>query len=85
MITLKINTAATHNFYLQASIVSCTKLKLEISMNVLGTIQKCLIFSNYSAKSKIYDNSKILFISKMKDETAGSATKEFFGLNSNIY
>ena len=34
-------------------------------------------FSNYSTKSKYYDNSNKLVIGKMKDETAGVAIEEF--------
>ena len=37
-------------------------------------------FSNYSAKSKCYDNSNKLVVGKMKDETAGVAIEEFVGL-----
>ena len=42
-------------------------------------------FSNYSTKSKYYDNSKKLVIGKMKDETAGVAFKYFVGLKPKIY
>ena len=50
-------------------------------------------FSNYSSKSKNYDNSSKLVVGKMKDETGGVAVKEFvvlmpktcsFLLNDNI-
>ena len=34
-------------------------------------------FSNYSTKSKYYDNSNKLEIGKMKDETVGIAIEEF--------
>ena len=37
-------------------------------------------FSNYSTKSKYYDNSNKLVVGKMKDETAGVAIEEFGGL-----
>ena len=37
-------------------------------------------FSNCSTKSKYYDNSNKLVISKMKDETVGIAIEEFVGL-----
>ena len=37
-------------------------------------------FSNYSTKSKYYDNSNRLVIGKMKDEAGGVAIKEFVGL-----
>ena len=42
-------------------------------------------FSNYSAKSKYYDNSNKLVIVKMKDETAGIVIEEFVGLNPKMY
>ena len=41
-------------------------------------------FSNYSTKSKYYDNSNKLVIGKMKNETAGIAIEEFVGLKPNI-
>ena len=37
-------------------------------------------FSNYSTKSKYYDNSNKLVIGKMKDETRGAVIEEFVGL-----
>ena len=42
-------------------------------------------FSNYSTKSKYYDNSNKLVVGKMKDETAGVAIEEFFGLKPKMY
>ena len=42
-------------------------------------------FSNYSAKSKCYDDSNKLVVGKMKDETAGVAIKEFVGLKPKMY
>ena len=43
-------------------------------------------FSNYSTKSKYYDNSNKLVVGKMKDETAASvAIEEFVGLKPKIY
>ena len=41
-------------------------------------------FSNYSTKSKYYDNSNKLATGNMKDETAGSAIEEFVALKPNI-
>ena len=41
-------------------------------------------FSNYSTKSKYYDNSNKLATEKMKDETAGIAIEEFVALKPNI-
>ena len=42
-------------------------------------------FSNYSTKSKYYDNSNKLVVGKTKDETAGIATEEFVGLKQKMY
>ena len=42
-------------------------------------------FSNYSIKSKYYDDSNKLVVSKMKDETADVAIEEFFGLKPKMY
>ena len=42
-------------------------------------------FSNYSTKSKYFDNSNKLVVGKMKDETAGVAIEEFVGLKQKIY
>ena len=42
-------------------------------------------FSNYSAKSKYYDNSNKLVIGEMKDETGGVAIEEFVGLKPKMY
>ena len=41
-------------------------------------------FSNYSTKSKYYDNSNKLVVGKMKDETAGVAIEEFVRLKPKI-
>ena len=42
-------------------------------------------FSNYSTKSKYYDDSNKLVIGKMKHETGGVAIKEYFGLKAKMY
>ena len=42
-------------------------------------------FSNYSTKSKYYDNSNKLVAGKMKDKTAGLAIEEFVGLKPMMY
>ena len=42
-------------------------------------------FSNYSIKSKYYDNSNKLVVGKMKDKTAGFAIEEFVGLKLKMY
>ena len=42
-------------------------------------------FSNYSTKSKCYDDSNKLINGKMKDETGGVANEEFVGLKPKMY
>ena len=42
-------------------------------------------FSNYSTKSKYYDNSNKLLVSKIKYEMAGVAIKEFVRLKREMY
>ena len=42
-------------------------------------------FSNYSAKSKYFDNWNKLVIGKMKDETGGIASEELVGLKPKMY
>ena len=42
-------------------------------------------FSNYSTKSKYYDNSNNLVIGKIKQETAGVAVEEFVRLKRRMY
>ena len=41
-------------------------------------------FSNYSNKSKYNDSSNNLVIENLKDETAGVAIKEIFGLKPKM-
>ena len=41
-------------------------------------------FSNYSRKSRYYDDSNKLIVGKIKDETDGVALEEFFGLKPKI-
>ena len=42
-------------------------------------------FSNYSAKSKNYDDLNKLVFDKMKDEAGHVAIEKLFGLNSKMY
>ena len=42
-------------------------------------------FSNYSTKSKYYDNSNKLVIRKIKDETWSVAIDKFFRFKPKIY
>ena len=42
-------------------------------------------FSNYSTKSKYYNDSNKLVIGKIKDETGGGVTEEFVGWMPKMY
>ena len=42
-------------------------------------------FSNYSAKSKYYDDSNALVVSKTKERTDGAATQELIVLKPKTY
>ena len=42
-------------------------------------------FSNYSIKSRYYDNSKTLVVGEMKHEKVGVAIQEFLGLKPKMY
>ena len=42
-------------------------------------------FSNYSTKSKYFDNSNKLVTGKMRDEPGDVAIEEFFGLEPKMY
>ena len=42
-------------------------------------------FSNYSTKSKYYDDSNKLVFGKMKDKTGGAAIEEFLRLKPKMY
>ena len=59
MVTLKINTVKTQDYYSLYEYFSKDKEMFNLS--------------NYSAKSKYYDNSNKLVVGKMKDETGGVA------------
>ena len=67
------------------------KLKLEMSMRMSGDVWRCLsamrnvCFSNYSTKSKCYDDSNKLGIGNMQDETSGVAIGRFVGLKQEMF
>ena len=47
--------------------------------------RKMLDYSNYSAESKYYNDSKKLVVAKMKYEKGGVANKEFVGFKWKMY
>ena len=51
----------------------------------LSKVKEMFDFSNYSTKSKYYDESNKLVVGKMKDETACVAIEEFVGLKPKMY
>ena len=53
--------------------------------DVYSSNKEIFDFSNYSTKSKYYDNSNKLAIGKMKDETGGIAIEEFVGLKPKMH
>ena len=56
------------------------KLKLKASNKILAAIKKCLS----QEKSKYHDSSNNLVIGNLKDETAGVAIKEIFGVKPKM-
>ena len=61
------------------------EIKIEVAYEDFSSDEKMFHFSNYSNKPKYYDNSKILVIGKMKEETGGFAIEEFVGLRPKMY
>ena len=61
------------------------KFKTEDVYKDFSNNKKRFNFSNYSTKSKYYDNSNKWMVGKMKEETAGVVIEEFVGLNPNMY
>ena len=53
------------------------KIKPEYDSGDFGKDKEMFDFSNYSAKSKYYDNSNKLDVGKMKDKMGGVAIEEF--------
>ena len=47
--------------------------------------KKMFEFSNYSTKSKFYDDCNTLVVGKMKDKTTSVSIKEFVGLKPKMY
>ena len=61
------------------------EIKTEDVNEDLSSNKKIIAFSNYSTKSKYYDDSNKLVLGKMKDETGGFAIKEFVRLEPKMY
>ena len=61
------------------------EIKTEDAYEDFSIDQEMLDFSNYSTKSKYYDDSNKLVIGKMKEKTRGVVIKEFVGLKPKMY
>ena len=61
------------------------EIKTEDAFEESSKHRKMFDFSNYSAKSKHYDNSNKLVVGKTKDEMDGVAIEEFTVLKSKIF
>ena len=58
---------------------------MKLKLKGLSNDKEMLDFSNYSTKSKCYDNSNKLVAGKTKDEKAGVTIEEFVGLKPKMY
>ena len=61
------------------------EIKSEDTYEDFSNNKEMFDFSNYSPRSKYYDNSNKLVVGKMKNETAGVVIEEFVGLKSKMY
>ena len=61
------------------------EIKTEDIYKDFGNNKEIFDLSNYSTKSKYYDNSNKLVIGKMKNGTAGVVIEEFVGLKPKMY
>ena len=71
MITLKVNMVTNQDFTDTDSLIY--EIKTEEVYKDFSNDKEMLDFSDYSTKSKYYDNSKKLVVGKMKDEIVGVA------------
>ena len=60
-------------------------IKTEDVYKDFSSNKKMFDFSNYSTKSKCYNNSSKLVVGKMKDEIAGVAIEESVGLKPKMF
>ena len=61
------------------------EIKTEDVYEDFGNNKEMVDFTNYSIKSKYYDNSNKVVVSKIKDVTARVAIEEFVGLKTKMY
>ena len=60
-------------------------IKTEDAYEEFSSNKEMFDFSNYSTKSKYYNDSIKLVIGKLKDETGGVAIEEFLGLKPKMH
>ena len=82
MITLKTNMVTTQDNYSQTPVMY--EIKTEGVYAGFSNKKEMFDFSNYSIKSKYYDNWSKLVVGKIKDETADVAIKEFVRLKPKM-
>ena len=61
------------------------EIKTEDVYKYFSSDKDMLDFSNYSTKSKYYDNSNKLVLWKMNEETSSFAIEEFVNLKPKMY
>ena len=64
---------------------SMYEIKTEDVYKDFSSDKRMFDFSNYSTKSKHYDDSNKLVMGKMKNETGGVTIEEFVGLKAKMY
>ena len=86
MITLKIITTDNNwsQLFTDTDSIMC-EIKTEHVYKDFSNDKEMFDFSNYSTKSKYYDNLNKLVVGKMNDETASVAIKEFVGWKPKMY
>ena len=85
MITLKINIGNKSKLLFTDTDSLMYEIKTEDVYDGSRSNKEMFDFSNYSTKSKYYDDSNKLVIGKMKDETGGVAIEEFVGTKAKMY
>ena len=85
MIALKIHMVTSQDDYSQTLTVLMYEIKIEDVYNDFGNDKAMFDFTNYSTKSKYYDNSNKLVVSKRKNETVVAVIEEFSGLQPKMY
>ena len=61
------------------------EIKTEDASKDFSSNKEMFDFSNYSTKSKYYDDLNKLVAGKMKGETSGAAIEEYVRLNPKMY